>query len=82
MCSSDLHPAREEDDGHARRNSRSLFFHPDLRGTPLDGESAKLMEIVVHEILHAYNWAMDEEVVTQYARDCVRIYNRLTKERP
>jgi hypothetical protein len=46
--------------------SRALKRHP-----------ARLMEITIHELLHASAWSMDEEWVAQTAKDISRVLTNL-----
>lgn len=41
----------------------------------LHGE--ELTEVLLHEILHAANWHLDEEFVAQFAHDAARALTRL-----
>jgi hypothetical protein len=40
-------------------------------------DSRKYMETVLHELLHAAVWSLDEEYVRTYAHDAARILHRL-----
>lgn len=51
---------------------KSIKIRPSLRRYP-----ARLVEVVIHECLHAEGWPLDEDFVGQAAEDIARVLDRL-----
>ena len=64
---------RKDAFGETNYTTKTVYIEPEL-------EVFKLLEIVVHEVLHASGPNLDEHFVTQFAKDASRIYRRLLKE--
>lgn len=54
---------------HPEKTAKEIHIQSGLRGD-------QLMETVIHEVLHAANWHLDEEFVTDFARDVTKILKR------
>ena len=54
---------------HPEKTAKEIHIQSGLRG-------AQLMETVIHEVLHAANWHLDEEFVTDFAHDVTKILKR------
>ncbi len=52
--------------GHPESPEKQIRVEQGLRGEAL-------LEVVIHEVLHAANWHLDEEFVTEFASDVARI---------
>jgi hypothetical protein len=55
---------------HPETQDKTIRIDSRLRGK-------KLVEIVLHEVIHASCWDLDEEAVTELARDATHILERL-----
>ena len=42
----------------------------------------KRLEILIHEMLHAAGWHIDEEFITEFAEDCSRVLWKLGYRAP
>jgi hypothetical protein len=56
---------------HPGATGKEIRIAKGLRGGEL------LLEVLIHEILHASAWDLSEESVDQFGRDCARILWRL-----
>lgn len=54
---------------HPNATEKEIRILSGLRGD-------QLMETVIHEVLHAANWHLDEEFVTEFAHDVTKILKR------
>lgn len=57
---------------HPQQRGKKIVLNPRIRRN-----SREYMETVLHEVLHAALWHLDEDFVDQYARDATRILHRL-----
>jgi len=61
-------------------SNRGICQHPDSTAKEIHIQSglrgAQLLEVVIHEVLHAANWHLDEEFVTDFAHDVTKILQR------
>ena len=66
---------------HDRRGHYGLCDHPESADKTITVEAnhadQRVLETVLHELLHAGCWSLDEEVVTEWAEDVARILTRL-----
>ncbi len=56
---------------HPEAAEKQIRIRSNLRGD-------ELMETVIHEALHAANWHLDEEFVSDFAHDVTRLLKRKT----
>lgn len=49
---------------------KAIVIDPHIRGE-------KLLEVILHESLHAAGWHIDEEFIAEYARDAARLATRM-----
>lgn len=66
-------PPREKCYGEVNYNTKTVYIESKL-------PYYKLLEICVHEILHVYERDWEEEKVTRFGRDVVRIFKKLLEE--
>jgi hypothetical protein len=45
--------------------------------TSIVNDDEQLLEVAIHEMLHAANWNLDEEFVFDYAKDAARVLYKL-----
>jgi hypothetical protein len=61
-------------------SNKGICQHPDSAAKEIHIQSGlrgeQLLETVIHEVLHAANWHLDEEFVTDFARDVTKILKR------
>jgi hypothetical protein len=66
---------------HERRGHYGLCDHPESADKTITVESnhddERVLDTVLHELLHAGAWNLDEEIVSQWATDAARILKKL-----
>jgi len=55
---------------HPETPSKTIRIQAGLKGT-------ELVEVLIHEMLHAANWHLNEEFVDHFCRDAARALKRL-----
>lgn len=53
-------PARSEDNGACYQDRKLIYLSPDIE------TRSKLINVIAHEVLHAFNWHIDEDYVQEF----------------